>query len=131
MRGGDEVAAEAAWGYDTPSAAFAPIAGYVAFYAARMDACFVDDELVVAATRRLLRRLDHVERGRPVQGRPRLPQAGSPPTHAQPASTATRIDHSELTPGRAGYLTSRDMRRSARTLPPVWHCGQYVTSWLS
>ena len=34
-------------GYDTPSEAFAPIAGYVAFYAARMGACYVDDELVV------------------------------------------------------------------------------------
>ena len=30
-----------------PSEAFAPIAGYVAFYAGRMDACFVDDERVV------------------------------------------------------------------------------------
>ena len=27
---------------------------------------------------------------------------------------------------RRRYLTSRDMRRSASTLPPVWHCGQYV-----
>jgi uncharacterized protein (DUF427 family) len=48
VRGGSEVAHEAAWGYDTPSEAFAPIAGYVAFYAGRMDACYVDDELVVA-----------------------------------------------------------------------------------
>ena len=27
------------------------------------------------------------------------------------------------------YRMSRDRRRSARTLPPVWHAGQYVTSW--
>ena len=47
VRGGSEVAHEAAWGYEEPSEAFAPIAGYVAFYAGRMDACFVDDELVV------------------------------------------------------------------------------------
>ena len=38
---------EAAWGYDEPSAAFEAIRGYVAFYASRMDACVVDDELAV------------------------------------------------------------------------------------
>jgi len=47
VKSGGTVATEAAWAYDTPSEAFAPIAGYVAFYASRMDACFVDDELVV------------------------------------------------------------------------------------
>ena len=45
--GGDVVAERAAWAYDTPSAAFAPIKEHVAFYAAPMDACFVDDQLVV------------------------------------------------------------------------------------
>jgi uncharacterized protein (DUF427 family) len=45
---GDRVAANAAWGYEDPSPGFEPIRGYVAFYPARMDACFVDDELVVA-----------------------------------------------------------------------------------
>jgi uncharacterized protein (DUF427 family) len=40
------VAHEGAWGYDEPSEAFRPIAGYVAFYASRMDACFVDGERV-------------------------------------------------------------------------------------
>ena len=44
--GGEVVAPAVAWAYDTPSPAFAPIAGHVAFYAAPMDACFVDDELV-------------------------------------------------------------------------------------
>ena len=29
---------------------------------------------------------------------------------------------------RRVYLTSRDKRRSASTLPPVWHVGQYTTS---
>jgi uncharacterized protein (DUF427 family) len=48
VRGGDREVHEGAWGYDHPSDAFAVIAGYVAFYAGRMDACFVDDELVVA-----------------------------------------------------------------------------------
>jgi uncharacterized protein (DUF427 family) len=46
VRGGDREEVDAAWGYDTPSPAFAPITGHVAFYASRMDACFVDDELV-------------------------------------------------------------------------------------
>jgi uncharacterized protein (DUF427 family) len=47
VRGSTQVAHEAAWGYEHPNEAFAPIAGYVAFYAGRMDACFVDDERVV------------------------------------------------------------------------------------
>jgi uncharacterized protein (DUF427 family) len=47
VRGGDRVETEAAWGYDDPSPAFAALRGHVAFYAGRMDACFVDDELVV------------------------------------------------------------------------------------
>lgn len=47
VRGGDRVETEAAWGYDEPSPAFAALRGHVAFYAGRMDACFVDDELVV------------------------------------------------------------------------------------
>lgn len=47
VRSGDRVVRDAAWGYDNPHAAFAPITGYVAFYAGQMDACYVDDELVV------------------------------------------------------------------------------------
>ena len=47
VRGGDRVETEAAWGYDEPSPAFAALRGHVAFYAGRMDACSVDDELVV------------------------------------------------------------------------------------
>jgi uncharacterized protein (DUF427 family) len=46
VRGGGRVETEAAWGYARPSPAFAPLAGHVAFYAARMDACFVDGEQV-------------------------------------------------------------------------------------
>lgn len=38
--------ARAAWSYPAPTAAFAPIAGHVALYADRVDACFVDDERV-------------------------------------------------------------------------------------
>lgn len=44
VHGGARTETEAAWGYERPSPAFAAIAGYVAFYAHRMDACFVDDE---------------------------------------------------------------------------------------
>jgi uncharacterized protein (DUF427 family) len=44
---GGSVAARAAWSYDAPSAAFAAIAGHLAFYAGPMDECRVDGELVV------------------------------------------------------------------------------------
>jgi uncharacterized protein (DUF427 family) len=47
VEAGGRVAADAAWSYETPSPAFEPIAGFVAFYAGRVDACYVDDELVV------------------------------------------------------------------------------------
>ena len=46
VKAGSSIATEAAWAYDSPSDAFGPIAGYVAFYASRMDECYVDDELV-------------------------------------------------------------------------------------
>ena len=46
VHGGDRVETEAAWGYAQPSPAFSPLAGHVAFYAGRMDACFVDGERV-------------------------------------------------------------------------------------
>jgi uncharacterized protein (DUF427 family) len=36
----------AAWAYPSPTAKFQPIAGYLAFYAQLMDACYVDRELV-------------------------------------------------------------------------------------
>jgi uncharacterized protein (DUF427 family) len=48
VRSGNRVERDAAWGYDDPSPGFEPIRGYVAFYPSRMDACFVDDELVIA-----------------------------------------------------------------------------------
>ena len=40
-------ARRAAWAYEEPSADFAAIAGYVAFYAAPMEACFVGAEKVI------------------------------------------------------------------------------------
>ena len=35
-----------AWAYDSPTDRFADIDGYLAFYAGRVDACFVNDERV-------------------------------------------------------------------------------------
>lgn len=43
---GDVVRPKAAWTYSDPTSAFAMICDHVAFYAADMDACFVDGELV-------------------------------------------------------------------------------------
>lgn len=34
------------WSYDSPAKGFEPIAGYIAVYASKMDACYVDDEQV-------------------------------------------------------------------------------------
>ena len=39
---------KAAWSYDSPTRAFQPILGYLAFYPSRVDACWVDDEEVQA-----------------------------------------------------------------------------------
>lgn len=39
---------DAAWSYEHPTARFEPIAGYLAFYAQRVDECWVDDERVAA-----------------------------------------------------------------------------------
>ena len=47
VRGGARVEEDAAWAYAAPSAAFAMLRDHVAFYAGRMDACYVDSELVV------------------------------------------------------------------------------------
>ena len=43
---GDRVARQAAWWYDDPTPGFEAIAGHVAVYPGRVDACFVDDERV-------------------------------------------------------------------------------------
>ena len=37
---------EVAWSYERPTAEFAPLAGMLAFYAQRVDECWVDDERV-------------------------------------------------------------------------------------
>lgn len=43
---GDKRAENAAWSYASPSRGFEPITDYIAFYPGRMDACYIDDELV-------------------------------------------------------------------------------------
>jgi uncharacterized protein (DUF427 family) len=43
---GDRVAEHAAWTYPDPAPPFAELADHVAFFAGRMDACYLDDELV-------------------------------------------------------------------------------------
>ncbi len=45
---GEKRADHAAWSYARPLPGYEAIAGYVAFYPSRMDACYVDDEQVVA-----------------------------------------------------------------------------------
>jgi uncharacterized protein (DUF427 family) len=39
---------DVAWSYESPTAPYAAIAGYVSFYAQCVDECWVDDERVVA-----------------------------------------------------------------------------------
>ena len=46
VRVGDRDAERVAWAYPEPTPAFAAIAGYVAFYAGPMDACYVEDDVV-------------------------------------------------------------------------------------
>lgn len=38
--------ADAAWSYESPSSAYIALAGHLAFYASRVDECWVDDERV-------------------------------------------------------------------------------------
>lgn len=45
---GDRQLPNAAWCYPNPTASFAPIKDYIAFYPSHMDACYVDDEQVQA-----------------------------------------------------------------------------------
>ena len=43
---GEVTAPRAAWSYASPTERFAPLAGYLAFYAASMEACFVGEARV-------------------------------------------------------------------------------------
>lgn len=46
LRVGDKQATNAAWSYPNPTASFATIKDYLAFYPSRMDACYVNSEQV-------------------------------------------------------------------------------------
>ena len=48
VRVGDREAMAAAWSYPSPTTTFSALQGHVAFYAGRMDACFVGDARVIA-----------------------------------------------------------------------------------
>jgi len=48
LRVRDKVSGDAAWSYERPSPGYEAIHGHLAFYVARVDACFVDDERVQA-----------------------------------------------------------------------------------
>ncbi len=45
---GTQSASDVAWSYEAPTADFESIRGYLAFYASRMQACYVDGEQVQA-----------------------------------------------------------------------------------
>ncbi len=47
VRAGDREVSDGAWSYKSPSPSFAPLRDHYAFYAGKMDACYVDGELVV------------------------------------------------------------------------------------
>lgn len=44
----DVIVREAAWSYERPTTQFASLAGHLAFYAQKLDECWVDDEQVLA-----------------------------------------------------------------------------------
>ena len=48
IRVGDRHAEDAAWSYANPARGFEAIGDHLAFYASRVDACYVDDEQVQA-----------------------------------------------------------------------------------
>ena len=48
VRAGGPTVTDAAWTYASPTPRFAPITGFFAFYAQRLDECWVDDERVIA-----------------------------------------------------------------------------------
>ena len=45
---GDKEASDAGWSYENPANGYDAIEGYIAFYPSRMEACFVNDEKVMA-----------------------------------------------------------------------------------
>ncbi len=48
LKVGDRVSPTAGWSYESPKQPFASIRGFIAFYASRVDECYVDGEIVKA-----------------------------------------------------------------------------------
>ena len=48
LRAGGKTSLNAGWSYEVPTKGFAPIRGHIAFYASRVDACYVGEERVQA-----------------------------------------------------------------------------------
>ena len=48
LRVGNRLSAEAAWSYESPSPGYEAIRAHLAFYAGRVDACYVEEEHVQA-----------------------------------------------------------------------------------
>jgi uncharacterized protein (DUF427 family) len=46
LKVGDRVSPNAGWSYESPTKPFAAIRGFIAFYASRVDECYVDGERV-------------------------------------------------------------------------------------
>jgi uncharacterized protein (DUF427 family) len=78
---GDTMLSDVAWSYPQPTGAFQALAGYLAFYAAPLDACEVDGERVTpqpgrfygAGSPRMSRGLSRACRGARAGSRPMLP----------------------------------------------------------
>ena len=48
LRVDDKVSVDAAWSYEDPASGYEAIRGYLAFYAGKVDACFLDEERIQA-----------------------------------------------------------------------------------
>ena len=73
-RVGDTVARRAAWYYPEPWPGYEQLRDKVALYPGAMDSCEVNGEHVIPQEGGLLRGLDHLTGGRPVQGDSRDPR---------------------------------------------------------
>ena len=67
VRAGDKVAENAVWGYPTPIESAPPIAGYLAFYADRMDAWYEEDERTIGHPHDPYHRVDVLRSSRHVR----------------------------------------------------------------
>ncbi len=67
VRVGDRVAENAVWNYPEPKEHFAPLAGYAAFYAEKMDAWYEEDEEVIGHPHDPYHRVDVLQSSRHVK----------------------------------------------------------------